>query len=757
MAINDKLQQQLIRDLLVESFDSLDRFDREMLALEKGEGTEETLNIVFRIIHTIKGSSGCIGLNKVESVAHVGESLLSLLRDGRLAVSPPLISVLLEYSDALKAMLRCIENTGNQGEVDYSPLLRKLEDFQAGGLAAPATPAEPVALPAAAFGLFDEEAAAPAAPAPGGTAAAVPGSSAAPAAKPAEAEAASRHGPAVSDTAIRVDVTQLDRLMNLVGELVLARNQIVQFTTETQNATMLHAAQRLNIITTELQESVMKTRMQPIGNVWAKFPRVVRDLAHELGKQVQLVMEGNETELDRTIIEAIKDPLTHIIRNSVDHGIELPPVRRAAGKPEQGLLILRAFHEGGQVNIEIIDDGRGVDVARVREKAVQRGLVPAGQAAHMSNHEAFALIFAPGFSTVEKVTNVSGRGVGMDVVKTNIEKIGGSVDVLSEAGQGTTLKIKIPLTLAIIPALIVTSGRERFAIPQVSLLELVRLEGESGRKGIESLYGAPVYRLRGQLLPLVYLNSELKLGPGAGQPAAAPQNDAIVNIVVLHADGRSFGLVVDEINDTEEIVVKPLGKQLKSLSCFAGATIMGDGRVALILDVLGLAQNARVVSEVRDQALHEKAAATEAADEKRTLLLFSAGQAARLAIPLSLVARLEEFPRSRVERSGTQEVVQYRGQILPLIELAKYLPNAGATAASDPMQVVVYAEQGRSVGLVVGRINDIVQQTLTVNRAASRDGILGSTVIQDHVTDLLDVAGIIRAADPGFYAETKTT
>jgi two-component system chemotaxis sensor kinase CheA len=266
-----------------------------------------------------------------------------------------------------------------------------------------------------------------------------------------------------------------------------------------------------------------------------------------------------------------------------------------------------------------------------------------------------------------------------------------------------------------------------------------------------------VYRLRGQLLPLVYLNSELKLGPGAGQPAAAPQNDAIVNIVVLHADGRSFGLVVDEINDTEEIVVKPLGKQLKSLSCFAGATIMGDGRVALILDVLGLAQNARVVSEVRDQALHEKAAATEAADEKRTLLLFSAGQAARLAIPLSLVARLEEFPRSRVERSGTQEVVQYRGQILPLIELAKYLPNAGATAASDPMQVVVYAEQGRSVGLVVGRINDIVQQTLTVNRAASRDGILGSTVIQDHVTDLLDVAGIIRAADPGFYAETKTT
>ncbi len=345
----------------------------------------------------------------------------------------------------------------------------------------------------------------------------------------------------------------------------------------------------------------------------------------------------------------------------------------------------------------------------------------------------------------------------MDVVKTNIEKIGGSVDVLSDVGKGTTLKIKIPLTLAIIPALVVTSGGERFAIPQVSLLELVRLEGEQARTGIEVLYGSPVYRLRGQLLPLAYLNAELKLKGPAAQATATQREDIIVNIVVVQADDRQFGLVVDQINDTEEIVVKPLGKQLKGLTCFAGATIMGDGKVALILDVLGLAQGANIVSEVHDRALGDKTKGSEKADDRQTLLLFSAGQNARMAIPLSMVARLEEFPRLKIERSGLQEVVQYRGQILPLIDLAKYLPRDGAArASSDPLQVVVYSEAGRSVGLVVEKIADIVQQALTVKRDAGRDGILGSAVIQDKVTDILDVAGIIRAADPTFYSESKT-
>ncbi|HAM73342.1 MAG TPA: histidine kinase, partial [Verrucomicrobiales bacterium] len=491
----------------------------------------------------------------------------------------------------------------------------------------------------------------------------------------------------------------------------------------------------------------MKTRMQPIGNVWAKFPRVVRDVAHELGKKVHLVMEGNETELDRTIIEAIKDPLTHIVRNAIDHGIETPEARRAAGKPDEGMLILRAFHEGGQVNIEIMDDGRGINVAKVKEKALQRALIAADQALRMTDREAFNLVFLPGFSTAEKITNVSGRGVGMDVVKTNIEKIGGSVDVLSESNAGTTIKIKIPLTLAIIPALIVTSGRERFAIPQVSLLELVRLEAEQARSGIEMLYGAPVYRLRGQLLPLAYLNQQLEL-----EPPSAPTGDA-VNIVVLQADGRQFGLVVDEINDTEEIVVKPLGKQLKGITCFAGATIMGDGKVALILDVLGLAQHAHVIHEVRDRSLTEKSKGESRTGDRQTLLLFEVGQGGRMALPLSMVARLEEFPRSKVERSGAAEVIQYRGQILPLIRVSHHVRNGGEEAADgDLMQVVVYSEEGRSVGLVVAAISDIVEEAITVRRDSRGDGVLGSAVIQNKVTDLLDVRAVIESAEPSFYA-----
>ena len=769
MPLNDDLQQQLIKDLLIESTEGLDRFDREMLVLEKHEGTPETLNVIFRVIHTIKGTAGCLGLSKIESVAHVGENLLDSLREGKLTTTPEMITTLLAYADALRAMLNSLENTGNEGSADYSVLLQQLQDFQTGKSSSSSAPPAPAPTAKQTWGLFEDEPAAPVAPVP-----VVASISPAPETPPSppsappppvlvenatvEKEGAAR-GHSVSDSAIRVDVGQLDKLMNLVGELVLARNQIVQFTNQAQDATFINASQRLNNITTELQEGVMKTRMQPIGNIWAKFPRVVRDVSLELGKSVQLVMEGKETDLDRTIIEAIKDPLTHIVRNAIDHGIEMPDARRAAGKPEEGVLILRAFHEGGQVNIEIMDDGRGINVARVKQKAVEKGLVTPENAARMSDRESFNLIFLPGFSTAEKITNVSGRGVGMDVVKTNIERIGGSVDVHSEAGHGSTIKIKIPLTLAIIPALIVTSRSERFAIPQVSLLELVRLEAEQAKKGIEMLYGAPVYRLRGQLLPLAYLNKELALDPSASTPAAPGTTDArgseeaAVNIVILQADGRQFGLVVDEINDTEEIVVKPLAKQFKGINCFAGATIMGDGKVALILDVLGLAQHANVINEVRDRSLTDKVKTDSRANDRQTLLLFDVGAGGRMAIPLSMVARLEEFPRSQVERSGAQEVVQYRGQILPLIRVADYVrAAAGADSqGGDLMQVVVYSEQGRSVGLVVGSINDIVEEVVTVRRNAIGDGILGSAVIQNKVTDLLDVAAVIRSADPSFY------
>jgi two-component system chemotaxis sensor kinase CheA len=482
----------------------------------------------------------------------------------------------------------------------------------------------------------------------------------------------------------------------------------------------------------------MKTRMQPIGNVWNKFPRVVRDLALQFGKQVEIEMEGSDTELDKTIIEAIKDPLTHILRNAIDHGIELPPDRIRAGKPAGGRLEMRAFHEGGQVNIEIADDGAGIHLERVKQRALQRGLITPEQSGRIGDRELANLVFLPGFSTAEKVSNVSGRGVGMDVVKTNIEKIGGVVDLQTVAGKGTTLKIKIPLTLAIIPALIVTSGGERFAIPQVSLLELLRIQGGTR---IEQIHGVPVYRLRGRLLPLVFLDRVL----GLPELRRREESDAI-NIVVLQADGHPFGLVVDGISDTEEIVVKPLGKQLKGIACFAGATIMGDGDVALILDVLGIAQMAEVASQLSDSVDAQPIVQVGQTDSGcESWLLFRSPGGRRIALPLSQVSRLEEFPAERIERSAEGEVVQYRGEIMPLIRVSKLLNESSETR--DLLPVVVFSHNQRSCGLVVERIEDITDEAVEAHSGNCNGWATGSAVIQQEVTDLMDLKCVM--APPG--------
>jgi len=770
---------EIVKEFLVESYENLDLLDRAMVELEKDPRHKASLDNVFRTIHTVKGTCGFLAFSRLEKLAHSGENLLSRIREGVLPLTSPRTSGLLSMVDAIRQALATIEATGLEPQEDYAAIIQQLVlltdpnasaasapeivPLAAPAAVAPASVAAPAELAATLPALTVPPASEPPTPAappveimplpvtlPPAPTTPVVDDSAPPGATQNSVDAAMPKHSAVSDSTIRVDVSLLDKLMNLVGELVLARNQVLQFTTQYLDTSFLATSQRLNLITTELQGSVMKTRMQPLENIWGKLPRVIRDLATTCKKEVRIEMAGKETELDKTIIEAIKDPLTHIVRNSVDHGIEIPEVRVQRGKPAEGCLKMRAYHEGGQVNIEIADDGGGIDSERVKQKALQRGLITSEHAARMSDHEALHLIFLPGFSTAEKITNLSGRGVGMDVVKTNIEKIGGTVDLQSQFGEGTTLKIKIPLTLAIIPALIVTSGGDRFAIPQVSLLELVHLEAEQACQQIEFIHGVPVYRLRGQLLPLVFINRELKLDD---QTVNAAASEAI-NIVILQADGNPFGLVVDDINDTEEIVVKPLGKQLKGVTCFAGATIMGDGRVALILDVMGLAQKASVVTEERDRSHGESSAhARKTADTRQTLLLFEVGAGSRMAIPLSVVARLEEFPQSSVEHSGGQEVIRYRGQILPLIRVSKYvLATEGTPPGKDePMQVVVYSEHGRSVGLVVGQIKDIVQETITVKRHALGNGIFGSVVIQDRVTDLLDVKAVIRRADPSFY------
>jgi len=765
---------EIVKDFLVESYENLDRLDRDLVGLEKNPRDREALAGVFRTIHTIKGTCGFLGFAKLEKVAHVGENLLTRLRDRQLVLNPEITTALLGMVDAVRQMLQEIESTGKDGEIDYPDLRETLTRLQQ----LPEGPGRDGTMPAAASGtqtgvpasmgeiLMQRAGVTPMQiqiavqeqekgdPRRLGEILVDQGAAGAGDVVDALRVQQSQGVQSAVDSTVRVNVGLLDKVMTLVGELVLARNQVLQFAGRMKDASFLAVSQRLNLITTELQEGVMKTRMQPIGNIWGQFPRTVRDVALGCGKQVNIVMEGKETELDKTIIEAIKDPLTHLVRNSVDHGIELPEQRVKAGKDRAGRLVLRAFHEGGQVNIEISDDGGGLNVERIRHKALERGLISAEQAKRMTEHEIFNLIFLPGFSTAEKITNVSGRGVGMDVVKTNVERIGGSVDVQSTAGQGTTVRVKIPLTLAIIPALVVTCGGDRYAIPQVSLLELVRIEGEKVSKGIELVHGAPVYRLRGRLLPLVYLNRELRVSADAN---SALTSDGAVNIVVLQADERQFGLVVDQIHDTEEIVVKPLRKQLKTIKTFAGSSIMGDGKVALILDVLGLAQRASVVTKSRERTLTDKVTdAAAAAGEKRTFLLFSGPGDSRMAIPLSTLARLEEFPVAQVEMSGNQWVTQYRGQILPLIRLSVAMEERRArllalqappAADAGPIQVLVLNHEGRSFGLVVEQILDIVDDRADVKSAATRPSVLYTVVIGDRVTELLDITAVLASAD----------
>jgi two-component system chemotaxis sensor kinase CheA len=761
---------QRVEQFLIESHEHADQVDRDLVTLESDPTNPELLSRIVGTLHTLKGSSGFLGFTATESATHAAESLLIGLRDGTCQLNPEITTALLSLVDMVRQVLVSIETKGNEEEVDYTTLIatfKRLQDTSevVAMETSKATPQE--RMDAAAR---DDGVALATAGADDKTQTEARASASVPTQSQVATESPKSHPPpqtqatrpqSVTDTSIRVDVGLLDVLMDQVGELVLARNRIMQFATLQDDRGVLAAYQRLDLITSELQEGVMKTRMQPIGTIWNKFPRVVRDLARDCGKQVNLSMDGEETELDRTLIEAIRDPLTHLVRNAVDHGIETPEVRRLAGKSETGDLFLRAFHEGGLVNIEIADDGGGIDPERIVRQAMDRNLITVQQAAQMNQREILNLVFAPGFTTADTVTNVSGRGVGMDVVKTNIEKINGTVDVQSQVGRGSSIKIKIPLTLAIIPALIIRCAGDRYAIPQASLIELLRLEGDDVHTKIESIHGAPVYRLRGQLLPLVYLRNEFTV-EGSTSKEQGDQDNHVINIVVLEADQRHFGLVVDNVLDTEEIVVKPLGKHVKNIAVFAGATIMGDGNVALILDVFGLAQRARVLSERREHLQTDKSAEDQGPNASHeTLLLFEIAAGQRMALPLSRVTRLEKFPWSEVEQSGQCEVVQYWGQVMPLIHLSKCLSGGGMQppptdtdlAEQGTLKVVVLNIRSRSIGLVVDHILDTVEERFEIQPLRSRSGVIGTVMVQGHVTELLDLDEIIQKANPALFTQ----
>jgi two-component system chemotaxis sensor kinase CheA len=555
-----------------------------------------------------------------------------------------------------------------------------------------------------------------------------------------------------AETSLRIDIKLLDKLMSLAGELVLSRNQLMQMLSVNDIDNLHNIGQRINFITTELQENIMRTRMQPIGNVFNKFPRIVRDMARNLDKQVELIIKGEEVELDKNIVENMGDPLTHLIRNAVDHGIEIPSVRKSTGKEGEGKLILSAYHEGGQVNIDITDDGAGIDANRLKARACEKGLLSKSEVDLMSERDALNLIFLPGLSTASKVTDLSGRGVGMDVVKTNFEKIGGIIDVQSESGKGTTINIKLPLTLAIIPSLLVKTGQERYAIPQMNLVELVKIKGGEVKNKIEAIHGIEVFRLRGRLLPLLRLSSVLH-----GDNGNITSNGQDVNIVVLAAGNTRYGLIVDGLQDSEEIVVKPLGRHMKDCKCYAGATIMGDGRVALILDIQGIANYSGLVQE-EELSVMEEMDRKEDIDVKdaQSVLLFNNGTREQFAISLSLVSRIDRIMSSEIESIGGRNLLKYRGKSLPVIKIETYL-SLDTPPEQNNLYMILFKIKGRDIGLIARNIVDTKLLTFDIDtHTLKQTGVLGSAIIDNCTTLFLDIFEIVEMAEPAWFKERES-
>jgi two-component system chemotaxis sensor kinase CheA len=809
----------LLREFLTETSESLDTVDNQLVKFEQEPNNAKILDNIFRLVHTIKGTCGFLGLPRLEAIAHAGETLMGKFRDG-MPVTAEAVTVILSSIDRIKEILAGLEATEAEPEGTDRDLIDKLEAMVEQGMAAMSASTQSIAsgsaqpMPPAGSAVAVAEApplvpdapaaaAVEAAPAKGTHGSLVdqtlerplrPGEvsldelerafretaieAVPPAAAPVEAKvevevkseakseaksaakAASKEsktaakksmadetvgeGERIANQSIRVNVDTLEHLMTMVSELVLTRNQLLEISRRNEDTEFKVPLQRLSNVTAELQEGVMKTRMQPIGNAWQKLPRIVRDLSSELGKQIELEMHGADTELDRQVLDLIKDPLTHMVRNSADHGLETPAERAANGKGEQGTIRLSAYHEGGHIIICIADNGRGLNTEKIKAKALANALVSEAELEKMSEAQIHKFIFAPGFSTAAAVTSVSGRGVGMDVVRTNIDQIGGTIDIKSVAGEGCSVTIKIPLTLAIVSALIVEAAGDRFAIPQLSVVELVRARANSEHR-IERIKDTAVLRLRNKLLPLIHLKKLLKIDDGA---ASDPENGFIV---VTQVGSQTFGIVVDGVFHTEEIVVKPMSTKLRHIDMFSGNTILGDGAVIMIIDPNGIAKALGAAGSSAHEMGDENAAHHASSGEQTTsLLVFRAGTSQPKAVPLGLVTRLEELPADKIELSNGRYMVQYREQLMPLVAME------GVTIASQGAQpILVFADDGRSMGLVVDEIIDIVEERLNIEVGGSGQGILGSAVIKGQATEVIDVGHFLPMAFADWFTRKE--
>lgn len=794
----------LLREFLTETFESLDTVDNQLVRFEQEPNNAKILDNIFRLVHTIKGTCGFLGLPRLEALAHAAETLMGKFRDG-MPVTGEAVTLILTTIDRIKDILGGLEATQAEPAGEDGDLIGELERLslrtaeeiaaELGGAAAvaEAPPAAVAAEPEVTEGTLvaqtlerplrpgevslDElerafqETATEVAAAPEVRAevqaevqagAQLEAKSEAKSevkseaksetrrAKPAaakkggESETAAAEGDRIANQSIRVNVDTLEHLMTMVSELVLTRNQLLEISRRHEDNEFKVPLQRLSTVTAELQDGVMKTRMQPIGNAWQKLPRIVRDLAAELGKQIELEMHGADTELDRQVLDLIKDPLTHMVRNSADHGLERPEERARSGKPEQGTIRLSAYHEGGHIVICIADNGRGLDTEKIKAKALANGLVSEAELEKMTEAQIHKFIFAPGFSTAAQVTSVSGRGVGMDVVRTNIDQIGGTIEVKSVAGEGSSITIKIPLTLAIVSALIVEAGGDRFAVPQLAVVELVRARANSEHR-IERIKDTPVLRLRDKLLPLIHLKKLLQIDGGTVSEA---ENGFIV---VTQVGSQTFGIVVDGVFHTEEIVVKPMSTKLRHIGMFSGNTILGDGAVIMIVDPNGIAQALGTAVSAHHNLSEQNAAARNATAEQLTsLLVFRAGSSQPKAVPLSLVTRLEEIAVDKIELSNGRYMVQYRDQLMPLVLME------GVTVATSGVQpILVFADDDRSMGLVVDEIVDIVEEHLQIQVGSSREGVLGSAVIKGLATEVIDVAHFLPMAFADWLARKE--